>query len=171
MITKTITHEVTFSASQHEVYEALIDPEKQSSLTGAPAEIERKPGGGFVQYNGGHGGALIECKREYVERDVRTKRNLAAIFLAALCLAVLAGVAGAEETVKGKVKTVDLETNTVVVTTYQGQNVTITISQDDTWTLKKLRKKLIKVGDDVTVKYVNKDGKHVATFFRILAEC
>jgi ABC-type glycerol-3-phosphate transport system substrate-binding protein len=102
---------------------------------------------------------------------MKTKRNLAAIFLAALCLAILAGVAGAEETVKGKVKTIDLETNTVVVTTYEKQDVTITISADDTETLKRLKEKRIKVDDDVKVKYVNKDGKNVATFFRKLAEC
>jgi hypothetical protein len=102
---------------------------------------------------------------------MKTKRNLAAIFLAALCLAILAGVAGAEETVKGKVKTIDLETNTVVVTSYQRQDVTITISADDTETLKKLKEKRIKVDDEVRVKYVNKDGKNVSTFFRKLSEC
>ena len=91
------------------------------------------------------------------------KRNLTAILLAALCLAILAGVAGAEEQAKGILKSIDLETNTVVVTTYEKQEVTITISADDTRTLKKLKKKQIKVGDEVHVKYVIKDGKNVAT--------
>jgi ABC-type glycerol-3-phosphate transport system substrate-binding protein len=102
---------------------------------------------------------------------MKTKRNLALVFLVALCLVVLAGVAGAEETIKGKIKTIDLETNTVVVTTYEKQDVTITISADDTQTLKRLKEKRIIVDDDVKVKYVNKDGKNMATFFRKLSEC
>ncbi len=102
---------------------------------------------------------------------MKTKRKLAVIFLVALCLAVLAGVAGAEETVKGKVKTIDLKTNTVVLTTYERQDVTITISADDTQTLSRLKEKRIKVDDDVKVKYVTKDGKNVATFFRKTSEC
>jgi hypothetical protein len=91
--------------------------------------------------------------------------------LVTLFLVVLAGFAGAEETIKGKVKTIDLETNTVVVTTYERQDVTITISADDAQTLKRLKEKRIIVDDDVKVKYVNKDGKNVATFFRKLSEC
>jgi hypothetical protein len=102
---------------------------------------------------------------------MKMKRDLAAIFLAALFLVVLAGVAGAEETVKGKVKTIDLGTNTVVVTSYERQDVTITISADDNETLKRLKEKRIIVDDDVKVKYVTKDGKNVATFFRKLSEC
>ncbi len=58
MNTKTITHEVTFSASPHEVYEALMDPVKHSKFTGFPAEIEREPGGRFMQNGGGHWGAV-----------------------------------------------------------------------------------------------------------------
>ncbi len=102
---------------------------------------------------------------------MKMKRNLAVIFLAGLCLAILAGVAGASETVKGKVKSIDLETNTVVVTSYEKQDVTITISSDDKETLKRLKEKRIIVDDDVKVKYVNKDGKNVATFFRKTSEC
>jgi maltose-binding protein MalE len=102
---------------------------------------------------------------------MKMKRNLVVVILAALCLVVLAGVAGAEETIKGKVKTIDLETNTVVVTTYERQDVTIIINANDTQTLKKLKEKRIKVDDDVKVKYVNKDGKNMATFFRKTSEC
>jgi maltose-binding protein MalE len=102
---------------------------------------------------------------------MKMKRNLVVIVMAALCLAILAGVAGAEETVKGKIKTIDLKTNTVVITTYERQEVTITISADDIQTLKLLNEKLIKTEDDVKVKYVTKDGKNVATYFRKLADC
>jgi Cu/Ag efflux protein CusF len=102
---------------------------------------------------------------------MKTKRNLAAVILAALCLAVLAGVAVAEEKASGIVKSIDLATNTVVITTYERQDVTITISAEDTHTLKKLKENLIRVGDDVKAKYVKKDGKNVATFFRLRADC
>jgi len=64
MKTRIITQEVTFSASPREVYEALMDPAKHSAFTGAPAEIEKKPGGKFVQNNGGHWGALIEFEQD-----------------------------------------------------------------------------------------------------------
>jgi predicted ester cyclase/uncharacterized protein YndB with AHSA1/START domain len=70
MNTKTITHEVTFIASPKEVYEALMDPTKHSKFTGLPAEIERKPGGKFVQNGGGHWGTLIEFKQD--ERIVQS---------------------------------------------------------------------------------------------------
>ncbi len=101
---------------------------------------------------------------------MKTKRNIA-FFLAALCLTVLAGVAGAEEKINGKVKSIDLATKTVVVTTYEGRNVAITISTEDTVTLNKLKEGRIKVDDDVKVKYINKDGKNVATYFKKPAGC
>ncbi len=102
---------------------------------------------------------------------MRTKSNLRIFLLAAFCLAVLAGAAGAEEKVNGRVKSIDLAANTVVVTSYEGQDITITISADDTVTLNKLRDRRIKVDDDVKVKYVVKDGRNVATYFRKPAGC
>jgi hypothetical protein len=91
--------------------------------------------------------------------------------LAALCLTFLAGAAGAEEKISGRVKSIDLETNAVVVTTYEGQEVTITISPEDTSTLNKLKEKRVREDDDVKVRYVVKDGKNVATYFRKPAGC
>jgi Cu/Ag efflux protein CusF len=99
---------------------------------------------------------------------MKTRRRMA-LFLAALTLTVLAGVAGAEEKVNGTVKSIDLETKTVVISTYDGQEVTITV--EDTVTLNKLKERRIKVGDDVKVKYIVKDGKNVATYFRKPAGC
>jgi ABC-type uncharacterized transport system auxiliary subunit len=99
---------------------------------------------------------------------MKTRRRMA-LFLAALTLAVLAGVAGAEEKVNGTVKSIDLETKTVVISTYDGQEVTITV--EDTATLNKLKERRIKVDDDVKVKYIVKDGKNVATYFRKPAGC
>ena len=102
---------------------------------------------------------------------MKIKRDLAAVILAVLCLVALAGIAGADEQIKGKIKSIDLETRTVIVTTYEKQDVTITISADDIETLKRLKEKRLIVEDDVKVKYVNKDGKNVATFFRKTSEC
>ena len=99
------------------------------------------------------------------------KKNKLAFFLAALLVTVLASAAGADEKIIGRVKSIDLETKTVVVATYEGQEVTITISADDTMALDKLKDGRIKVDDDIKVKYVSKDGKNVATYFRKPAGC
>ncbi len=100
-----------------------------------------------------------------------TTRGKGILFLLiALCL-VAAGSAAAEEKVNGRVKSIDLSTNTVVVTSYEGQDVTVTISADDTAALDKLKDGRIKVEDDIKVKYVVKDGKNVATYFRKPAGC
>jgi len=98
------------------------------------------------------------------------KRKLV-FMLAVLCLTFLAGAAGAEEKISGKVKSIDLETKTVVVTTYEGQEVAITISPEDTVTLNKLKEKRVRADDDVKVRYIVKDGKNVATYFRKPAGC
>ena len=63
MKTRIITHEVTFSASPNEVYEALMDPAKHSKFTGAPALIERKPGGRFA-YGEVLSGRIVELKQD-----------------------------------------------------------------------------------------------------------
>ena len=99
------------------------------------------------------------------------KKNKLAFFLAALLVTVLAGAAGADEKIIGRVKSIDLETKTVVVATYEGREVTITINADDTMALDKLKDGRIKVDDDIKVKYVSKDGKNVATYFRKPAGC
>ncbi len=93
------------------------------------------------------------------------------LLLAVLSIVLLAGTAIAEEKVNGKVKSIDLSTNTVVVTSYEGRDTAITISADDTVTLDKLRDKRIRVDDDVKVRYVTRDGKNLATYFRKPAGC
>jgi outer membrane lipoprotein-sorting protein len=92
------------------------------------------------------------------------------LLLIALCL-VASGSAAADEKVNGRVKSIDLSTNTVVVTSYEGQDVLVTISADDSAALDKLKDGRIKVDDDIKVKYVVKDGKNVATYFRKPAGC
>jgi hypothetical protein len=94
-----------------------------------------------------------------------------ALFLTALSLLVLANVASADEKISGKVKSIDLETRTVVVAAHTGKEVAITISDEDTATLNKFKQKRIKVDDEVRVKYVVKEGKNVATSFRKTAGC
>jgi Cu/Ag efflux protein CusF len=98
------------------------------------------------------------------------KRKLV-FMLVAVCLALLASAAGAEEKISGRVKSIDLEAKTVVVTTYEGQEVAITISTEDASTLNKLKEKRVREDDDVKVRYVVKDGKNVATYFRKPAGC
>ncbi|HYM11932.1 MAG TPA: SRPBCC domain-containing protein [Bryobacterales bacterium] len=56
---RSLEQEVTFSASPHEVFEALLDAGKHSAFTGAPAEIERKPGGRFSLYGGQLSGVTV----------------------------------------------------------------------------------------------------------------
>jgi len=52
MKTKTIRQSVTFKASPHAVYEALMDSRKHSKFTGAKAKISRKVKGRFTAYDG-----------------------------------------------------------------------------------------------------------------------
>lgn len=100
------------------------------------------------------------------------KSAMKALFLLAVFgLIIPAGAAIAEEKVNGTVKSIDISARTVVVTSYEGQDVTITIDADDKATLDKLGDKRIRVDDDVKVKYVVKDGKNVATYFRKPAGC
>ena len=57
---KTIEQSVTFNASPHDVYEALMDSEKHSQFTGAKASISREVGGSFTAYDGALSGAIVE---------------------------------------------------------------------------------------------------------------
>jgi hypothetical protein len=101
---------------------------------------------------------------------MKTTRYVA-LFLAALSLAVLAAVAGADEKVNGRVKSINLETRTVIVSSYTGQEVTISLSAEDTRTLAKLKNRQIAVDDDIRVKYLRKDGKNTATSIKTHALC
>jgi activator of HSP90 ATPase len=47
-----IHQEIEFKASPHRVYEALLDAKQFSAFTGAPAEIDRQPGGAFSCFGG-----------------------------------------------------------------------------------------------------------------------
>lgn len=60
MKTKTIRQTVTFKASAHDVYEALMDPRKHGRFTGGKATISRKVGGKFSIYEGQIEGVNLE---------------------------------------------------------------------------------------------------------------
>jgi hypothetical protein len=69
----------------------------------------------------------------------------------------------------GRVKSIDLPVNTVVVTDYDGKDVTLSI--EDQEILVKFKNGLIKIGDDVNVKYRIKDDKKIPYSFRKTAGC
>ena len=52
MKTKTIRQSVTFKASPHDVYEALMDSKRHSKFTGAKANISREVSGKINAYGG-----------------------------------------------------------------------------------------------------------------------
>jgi len=52
MKTRTIRQSVTFKASPHAVYEAMMDSRKHAKFTGAKAMISRKVNGRFAAYDG-----------------------------------------------------------------------------------------------------------------------
>lgn len=80
--------------------------------------------------------------------------------LAIFCLSLFAGIALAEEkiTAKGKIKSYDFDSKTVVVTMEDGKDMTFVIDNDKA--LKKLDDRLFK-DDEVKIKYVIENGKNI----------
>lgn len=72
-------------------------------------------------------------------------------------------------TIVGIVQSIDLDSQTVVVKTYTGKTLTITV--EDELTLKKLKTRRIRVEDEVKVRYIQQDGKNLATYFKKPAGC
>lgn len=91
--------------------------------------------------------------------------------LAIFYIAMFSGIVMAEEKVsmRGKVKSIDQNAKTAVVTARDGKEVTVAV--DDNTTLDKFKDGRINEGDDVKVKYVIKDGKNLATSFKKAAGC
>ena len=58
--TRVIEQTVSFKASPHDVYEALMDSAKHAEFTGAPATISREIGGEFSIMGGALSGKNIE---------------------------------------------------------------------------------------------------------------
>ena len=91
------------------------------------------------------------------------------LLVLAVVLMVWTGSAAAEERLDGTVKSIDLTTNTVVITSYEGAEIAVTV--EDELTLTKLRDNRIRVDDDVKVKYKKVNGKNISTYFRKPAGC
>ncbi|WP_333653849.1 hypothetical protein [Dissulfurispira sp.] len=102
---------------------------------------------------------------------MKTSKAIILAVLAIFCMAMLTGVAMAEEkvSIKGKVKSINADAKTAVVATEDGKNVIIVVEDEET--LNKLKNGRISIDDDVKVKYVVKDGKNVATYFKKAAGC
>jgi len=60
METKTVKQSVTFRASPHDIYEALMDSKKHAQFTGGEAKISRKVGGKFTAFDGYSEGVNVE---------------------------------------------------------------------------------------------------------------
>ncbi len=60
METKIVKQTVTFKASPHDVYEALMDSKKHARFTGDKATISRKVGGKFSVFDGYSEGTNLE---------------------------------------------------------------------------------------------------------------
>lgn len=74
METKTIHHEITFSAAPPEVFDALMNDQKHAAFSGAPAQIDHKPGGKFSCYGGHLEGTTVELKEnERIVQDWRAE--------------------------------------------------------------------------------------------------
>ena len=69
----------------------------------------------------------------------------------------------------GRVKSIDLSSNAVVVADYEGKDFKLSI--EDQETIGKFKDGRIKVGEDVNVKYRIKDGKNIPFSLRKLAGC
>jgi activator of HSP90 ATPase len=64
MNTRTIRQSVTFKATPHDVYEALMDSRKHAKFSGEKASISRKVGGKFTCYGGYIAGVNLDLKQD-----------------------------------------------------------------------------------------------------------
>jgi activator of HSP90 ATPase len=60
MKTKTIKQSVTFKASPHQVYEALMDSRKHSKFTGSKVSMGKRKGAKFSAYDGYIEGVILD---------------------------------------------------------------------------------------------------------------
>jgi hypothetical protein len=107
-----------------------------------------------------------------VHRVMECRKSIVAFVIFVLCgwtaTDALAAQAG-QVLLNGRVKSIDLSVNTVVVSDYDGKDVTLSI--EDKEILVKFKNGLIKIGDDVNVKYRIKDDKKIPFSFRKTAGC
>ena len=105
--------------------------------------------------------------------DSKSYRSAAiSIIMLLICLMIVPDSPAAQSgqvLLNGRVKSIDISANTVVVTDYEGKDFKLSI--EDQETINKFKDGRIKVGDDVNVKYRIKDGKNIPFSFRKLAGC
>jgi activator of HSP90 ATPase len=63
-MSKTIRQSVTFKATPHQVYEALMDSRKHTKFTGDAASVSRKVGGKITAYGGYITGKNVELVQD-----------------------------------------------------------------------------------------------------------
>jgi hypothetical protein len=91
---------------------------------------------------------------------------------AAVAVALVAATpARADEKVLGKVTKIELAGKAATATLLDDAGKTVVITVEDKVTLDKFADKRITVGDEIKCKYVAKDGKNVATFFKKPGGC
>ena len=91
------------------------------------------------------------------------------IFCCSLIVSEVYSAQAGQILLNGRVKSIDLAANMVVVTDYEGKDFKLVIEEKSI--LDKFKDGRIKVGDDVNVKYVVKDGKNVPFSLRKTAGC
>lgn len=64
MKTRTIKQTVTFKATPHEVYQALMDAKEHAAFTGGSAKINPAVGGAFSVFDGYARGKNLELKED-----------------------------------------------------------------------------------------------------------
>jgi len=90
------------------------------------------------------------------------------LFFSLISSEVIAAQAG-QILLNGRVKSIDLAASSVVITNYEGKDIRLSV--EDQEILDKFRDRRIRVGDDVNVKYIIKDGKNVPFSLRKTAGC
>lgn len=73
MKTRTIRQSITFKATSHDLYEALMDSRKHAKFTGEKTGISRKVGGKFTAYSGYIEGVNLDLKPD--KKIVQTWRG------------------------------------------------------------------------------------------------
>lgn len=102
---------------------------------------------------------------------MKAKRMGLMILISIVVSMMIAGYVIADEnqiSIKGKVKSIDMKSNTVTITTKNGD---VTILVEDSETLNKFKDGRISEGDDVKVKYIIRDGVNVSTYFKKQGGC
>jgi activator of HSP90 ATPase len=73
MRTKTLHQTISFNATTHDVYEALMDSKKHTEFTGAKAVISRNVGGKFTAFDDWASGTNVELVKD--KKIVQTWRG------------------------------------------------------------------------------------------------